>query len=114
MLAVPPQGVASAPPKSIHVEAALQTLHICNSNPHIHMYHYNAQQSRQSKGRQSRLSDYVDELGSRGCKRYQRVLVLVDALVKAEEHVRHPAEHKAFAEIRGGSSRLRQWRTGRL
>ena len=40
------------------------------------------------------------------------VLVLVDALVEAEEHVRHPAEHEA-SETRGGSSRLRQWRTGR-
>ena len=41
------------------------------------------------------------------------VLVLVDALVEAEEHMRHPAEHEAFVETRGGSSRLRQWRTGR-
>ena len=62
---------------------------------------HNAQQSRQSKGRQSRLSDYVDELGSRVQKQEvpeEVVLVLVDALGEAEEHVRHPAEHDAFAE----------------
>ena len=41
-------------------------------------------------------------------------LVLVDALVEAEEHVRHPVEHEAFAETRGGSIRLRQWRTVRV
>ena len=29
------------------------------------------------------------------------VLVLVDALVEAEEHARHPAEHEAFAETGG-------------
>jgi len=106
--------VVVLPAKSLHVEA-LQTLHTRMSNPHIHMYHYNAQQSRQSKGRQSRLSDYVDELGSSGVQEVSEevVLVLVDALWKRRSMCSAQRSTRPLPRL-GGSSMLRQWRTGKL